>query len=617
MKLGHILTPLLVVAGIGALSAMAVRDPVTLDAPAGAVSTGLDDVVSEADAWFDARWSADGIEPAETADDLTVLRRLSLALHGTIPSLEEIRQFESDDRPDRLEQWTAAMLDDTRFADYFAERLARAFVGVEQGQFVIFRRDRFTNWLSRQLRDDRPYDEIVRDMIGGQGVWTGKGEVNFVTAAFANDEFDPNKLTARTVRSFLGQRIDCAQCHDHPFDDWTQAQFEGLTAHYAPVSLSLVGVEDADRFAFELSEEHLEELQAEEVTDRLRRVFRKNDQRIRKHARLETLVEGQLWVVHDGNENEKDDLQPRFAIHNDEGTLRVSNHEGEYIVNDTRYDEVRVVPPAVPFHPEWLGQEGTPRQRLAEWVTHPENQRFERALVNRVWGLMFGRPFASDRPVDDLPDPDDPATAESLALLDMLGDDFREHNCSVKRLVQVIAASRPFRLASDVESASETQIEELEQAWAVFPLVRLRPEQVIGSMLQAASVKTIDRKSHLFVRFLRFVREENFVDEFGDPGENELSDRVGTIPQALLRMNGQLASELTEPNPFGSVGRIAALAGSPEATLDACYLICLTRRPTQPEREHFLPQLEKRREAQAIQDLFWALYNSPEFSWNH
>ncbi|MFG0334701.1 MAG: DUF1549 domain-containing protein [Maioricimonas sp. JB049] len=617
MKLGHIVTPLLVIAGIGALSAMAVRDPVALDAPAGAVPSGLDEVVSNVDAWFADRWSADGTEPAGLADELTVLRRLSLAVHGTIPSLEEIRRFEADDRPQRLERWTAAMLEDPRFADYFAERLARAFVGTEQGQFVIFRRDRFTNWLSRQLRTDRPYDANVRDMIGSQGIWTGKGEVNFVTAAFANDEFDPNKLTARTVRSFLGQRIDCAQCHDHPFDSWTQADFEGLTAHYAPVMLSLVGVEDADRFAFELSDEFLEDLQQGQVSDRLRRAFRKNDQRIRQLAELETLVEGQLWVVRDGNEREPDDLQPRFAIHLDQGTLRVSNRQGEYIVDDTQFDEVRVVPPAVPFHPEWLGQEGTPRQRLAEWVTHPENRRFERAIVNRVWGLMFGRPFASDRPVDDLPDPDDPVTAETLALLDHLGRDFREHNCSLKRLVQVIAASRPFRLATDHGAATEAEMEELERAWAVFPLVRLRPEQVIGSMLQAASVKTIDRKSHLFVRFLRFVREQDFVDEFGDPGENELSDRVGTIPQALLRMNGQLASELTEPNPFGSVGRIAALAGSPEATLDACYLVCLTRRPTGPEREHFLPQLGKRREAQAIQDLFWALYNSPEFSWNH
>jgi len=617
VKPAHIITPLLVAMGVGALSAMAVRNPILLDVPAASIPSDLETTVAGVNDWFAERWTLDGVEPAGMADDLTILRRLSLSLHGTIPSLEEIRRFEADDRPDRLEQWTAAMLDDPRFADYFAERLARAFVGVGQGQFIIFRRDRFNAWLGRQLKDDVPYDEIVRAMITGQGIWTSKGEVNFVTAAIANDEFDPNKLTARTVRAFLGQRMDCAQCHDHPFDDWTQAQFEGLTAHYVPVGRSLVGVEDADRFAFTLPAEFLEDLKGTDVSDRLRGEFRENDYSIRARAELMPLVDGELWVLLDGDESEEEELQPQYAIHLDNGELKVSTRQQVYIVDDTRYDEVRVVPPAVPFHPEWLGEEGTPRQRLAEWVTHPENRRFERAIVNRVWGLMFGRPFALDRPVDDLPDPDDSVTAESLALLDMLGEDFRQHDYSIKRLVQVIAASRPFRLASDVQSAGEAELEDLERSWAVFPLVRLRPEQVIGAMLQAASVKTIDRNSHLFVRFLRFAREQGFVDEFGDPGENELSDRVGTIPQALLRMNGQLASELTEPNPFGSVGRISALASSPEATLDACYLVCLTRRPTEPEREHFLPQLGTQREGQAVQDLFWALFNSPEFSWNH
>ena len=64
------------------------------------------------------------VKPAAKADDLTILRRLSLALHGTVPSLEEVRRFQADQQPDRLLRWTSAMLEDTRFNDYFAERLA-------------------------------------------------------------------------------------------------------------------------------------------------------------------------------------------------------------------------------------------------------------------------------------------------------------------------------------------------------------------------------------------------------------------------------------------------------------------------------------------------------------
>src|SRR5206468_647390 len=114
----------------------------------------------------------------------------------------------------------ARMLDDQRFAYYFAERLARSYVGTEAGQFLIFRRDRFVEWLSDELRKNTPYDDVVRSMISAQGLWTGEPATNFVTAGINEGNIDENKLAGKTVRAFLGQRIDCAQCHDHPFDNW-------------------------------------------------------------------------------------------------------------------------------------------------------------------------------------------------------------------------------------------------------------------------------------------------------------------------------------------------------------------------------------------------------------
>src|SRR5690606_21970494 len=129
--------------------------------------------------------------------------------------------------------------------------------------------------------------------------------------------------------------------------------------------------------------------------------------------------------------------------------------------------------PAVPFHPEWAGAEGSRREQLARWVTHPENRRFERAIANRIWGLLFGRPFLSDRPVDDLPSPEREEYANATRVLDLLGEDFRAHNCDLRRLIQVIAATRAFRLDSraDVEEAT---IAPMEESWAIFPLTRLR-----------------------------------------------------------------------------------------------------------------------------------------------
>ena len=478
--------------------------------------------------------------PATQADDLTLLRRLSLALHGTIPSLEEIRRFEADARPDRLSIWTNALLDDNRFSDYFAERLARAYVGVEGGQFLVFRRDRFSEWLRQQLRERTPYDQMVRSMLADDGVWTDRPSVNFVTAGFANDKFDANKLAGRTVRAFLGQRIDCAQCHDHPFAHWKQKEFEGLAACFGQLKNSLVGVVDLPEQKFEIE---------------------------------------------------------------DRETLKI-----------------RTVEPSMPYAADRDPHAGTPRERLAEWVTHAGNKRFERAIANRVWGLLFGKPYLSDRPVDDLPDPEDPEFQTRTKVLDLLGADFRAHGCDLRRLIQVITASEAYRRSSLHPSHDAVMLAEAERLWGVFPLNRLRPEQVIGAMLQSNSVKTIDQNSHLFARAFRFFKERDYVNEFGDPGEAELEQHTATIPQTLLNMNGEFAREMSQTGLFATPGTLRQFSPTNDALLDNAYLTCLTRRPTAVERKHFLTQLPQRTkdtDDAVIEDLFWTLYNVSEFCWNH
>ncbi len=531
--------PLVVFGGVIVLVTWAARSSINPAVPAELpLRANVAGIVTQVDEQFAKDWSKHDLKPAVMAQDLIVFRRLSLALHGTIPSLEEIRQFESDNQPDRLTRWTANRLADRRFADYFAERLARSFVGTEGGQFVVFRRDRFVGWLSERLRENEPYNEIVRRLIATDGLWTGDPATNFLTAAYNNDDFNEEKLASRTVRAFLGQSMDCAQCHDHPFDSWTQPQFQGLASFYGHTQLKFDGVRD--------------------------------------HG----FVDGKPL---------------------------------EYAIEDRETLEQKTIPPAVPFGEEWLPPEGNRRERLAAWITHPENRRFERSIVNRVWGLVFGRPLV--QPVDDMPDPsDDPD------LLDILGEDFREHNYDLRRLILAITTSKPFRLASTHSEVEPNRFWTHEERGAVFPVTRLRPEQVIGSMLQAASVKTIDQQSNLLVRTVRFFREQDFVRDFGDAEGDELADRGGTVSQTLLRMNGNLPHELTKATPFTSMGRLAQAARTDAECLDVLFLICLTRHPTEAEQAAMLPLLKDqygRSRARAIEDLAWALLNCEEFSWNH
>lgn len=534
------LLPLAVVIGVFAVVATAARTNVVRQPPtkSGRVAVETDPIVTDVDRLFARKWAEVGVTPANPVDELAILRRLSLVLHGTVPSLEEIRVFESDAGAKRIERWVQKMLEDRRFSDYFARRLARVYVGADEGQFVVFRRDRFWAWLGEQLQKNRPYDEVVRGMIAERGLWTGEPQVNFITSAVNEGNVDVNKLAGRTVRAFLGQRIDCAQCHNHPFAEWKQGQFEGLAACYGKVSISAVGVED--------------------------------------------------------------------------------NRKEPYKVQDRVSLEDREVKAAVPFHEEWRPADGTERERLAAWVTHPENRRFERAIVNRVWGLMFGKAWIE--PVDDLPNPSESGRMPD-DLLDILGADFQQHHCDLKRLVATIAATHAFRLSSehvDFESPEKGRL--VEETWAAFPLTRLRPEQVIGAMLQASSIKTIDQNSHWVRRAFRFFQELNFVKEYGDLGDNELAEHSGTIPQALLRMNGEFARDRSEGSPFTAAGRIAGMAPTDEVCLDLCFLVCLTRHPTPEEQVQILPQLEKARgdaRKNAVEDIFWTLYNSAEFSWGH
>ena len=505
------------------------------------------------DSWFEARWEEEGLTPAAPADELEVLRRLSLALHGTIPSLEEIRAFEADAGPDRLDRWTDRMLADRRFSDYWAERLARSLVGVHEGNLVLYRRDRFKAWLADRLHRNEPWDETVRLMIATDGMWTAAPAANFVTAEVENDALDRNALAGRTVRAFLGQRIDCAQCHDHPFADWKQDDFEGLAAFYGRTDYGLTGVR-----------EHLE-----------------------------------------------DAGEPR-----------------EFTVQDRETLEDRSVAPSVPFADGRLPGDFEPdsagrRRALAAWVTHADNRRFGRAVANRVWGLTFGRAWHEQ--VDDLPDPEPLEPGEAGDLLDRLAAVFRAGRGGaghdLKRLIRTICRSRAFRLASVASHVHQrSDYDDLAGAGAAFPLTRLRPEQVIGAMVQAASVRTLDRDSPLFLRFLRFARETDFVRDYGDPGEDELIRAPGTVPQALLRLNGDLARELSAGGPLSASGRLEWFAGPPPRQIEAAFLCVLTRRPTPDETAALAAYFEEPgddEDAYPMEDVYWTLFNAPEFSWNH
>jgi hypothetical protein len=215
-------------------------------------------VIAEVDADFQEAWATTGLQAAPAAADLVLARRLAFGLLGTVPSLEEIRLLEAVPADQRLDWWVSRILEDRRYADNVAERLARAYVGTEGGPFLVYRRRRFASWLSDQLYENRPYDEVVRSLIGDAGLWTDSLAVNFVSVTLDqnnDNQPDPIRLAGRTTRAFLGMRIDCLQCHDDMLGkvelgeagnprDGLQSDFHELAAFFGGAESSFFGIID-------------------------------------------------------------------------------------------------------------------------------------------------------------------------------------------------------------------------------------------------------------------------------------------------------------------------------------------------------------------------------------
>ena len=119
---------------------------------------------------------------------------------------------------------------------------------------------------------------------------------------------------------------------------------------------------------------------------------------------------------------------------------------------------------------------------------------------------------------------------------------------------------------------------------------------------------------------MRFTKENDFVKEYGDLGDQELDQDLGTIPQALLRMNSEVTRDAVKTDLMTASTRVAGMCRDNRSIVETAYLICFCRKPTPPEQAHFLSLLadvSENEKSRIVEDIFWALFNSPEFSWNH
>src|ERR1043166_4847530 len=188
------------------------------------------------DDYLEAQWKKHDVKPAPLADDAIFCRRLSLDLIGRIPEVTHVQDFvdPTNTDPDKHWKWIDQYLSSPLSSRHFANFWRTGIIGRSSNQQFQFFYPQFEAWLQDRLQKNTPLDEIAKQILtvnanqpGFQGGgFGGPGMQNLTPVAFVGvNEGKPENIAGAAARVFLGVKIECAQCHKHPFAKWTRDQF--------------------------------------------------------------------------------------------------------------------------------------------------------------------------------------------------------------------------------------------------------------------------------------------------------------------------------------------------------------------------------------------------------
>src|SRR4051812_25007278 len=232
----HGLLFLVLVLSSGALAAE--RGPTPAEARSGGREARA--LAARIDARLEARWAEVKLRPAAMADDGEFLRRACLDLVGKVPTAGEARDFLSDPDPNKRAALVGRLLDSPAYAARTAQ-LWRQLLLPDSDDQVGLSPGGLEGWLRKKIDEDAGYDQVVREVLaarlgGGANDMMAAATVEPSPAAFyAARGGKPEVVAGDAARAFLGIRVQCAQCHDHPFAKWKREEFWGFAAFFAGV----------------------------------------------------------------------------------------------------------------------------------------------------------------------------------------------------------------------------------------------------------------------------------------------------------------------------------------------------------------------------------------------
>ena len=557
-----------------------------------------------------------GIVPAELCSDAEFLRRVSLDMTGTLPTPTEIEHFLADDsadkrakkidelllRPTYVARWTTKLCDITGNSPRHFQ---------DQAPPEEYSRNWY-QWIARRVRENVPYDQLVAGIVLGLSRQPNETYRDYIEQEtsyyrqenridFSDRETMPYYWAKHNTRmpeeralnfsyAFLGVRIECAQCHKHPFDRWTQSDFKAFTALFDRIGF---GVSPPDR---------------KEYNAMLDRLADPGNQAQRVRARLTRAQKGEVvpW--------QEVFLSPA----------------------GTRVEKGKVVKVSEQIKPRPLGadevhdEQDDPRRSLMEWMRRPDNPYFARVFINRVWAEYFG--VGIIQPADDMNLANPPSNA---ALLDYLADEFVRHGFDMKWLHREIANSHAYQRS--LKSNETNQFDERNFSRAV---ARRLPAEVLFDAIQQATSTTAELSqantevneraigpkggalvgrykdgNYASTVFGRSPRDVNC--DCGTSNEPNLLQAIymqndKEILSAIERKGGWL-HELT-----GRLGKKSAGNGEWNAIVREAFLRTVSRAPTTQELERIAKHFEQvGNPVDGMNEFLWVLLNTREFITNH
>jgi hypothetical protein len=546
------------------------------------------------DEYIFGRMERDGIKPAPLASDLEFLRRVTFDLTGRPPSPNDIFAFVADTNPNKRD----ALVDKLAWSYEFNDKWTMFFGDLYKNNATATNvtryqqgRDAFYSYLYQAISANKPYDEMVRDMIAGEGDNFVNGASNWLvgtTVAMgpAQDTYDGGAVNA--AQMFLGINVvDCLLCHDgarhlDSLNLWgkneTRANMQGLSAFFARTRMARQVVSQTNYAKFVVSQ---------------------------------TATGDYMLNTNSGNR------QPRVP----QGDIN------------------RIVPK----YP-WNGATTIPAsanrlQSLATTLT--SDIQFSRAIVNYIWGEFMVEPFVSPANAFDLArlDPSNPPTAPwtlqptNPELLNAMAVWFQQSGYNLRLLMMTIAKSNAYQLSSNYPG--EWRLDYVPYYARKF-VRRLKAEEIHDAIVQATGILpsySMDYQGSLYplppiswaMKFPDTSEPRSngtvaqFLNAFGRGNRDQTTrDSSGSVLQALNMMNHSFVMSRIHANNNGSnVQWILRYTSNPVTIVEHLFLSTLSRPPTADERvtgAEVMRWLGNQRGAEAIQ---WALLNKLEFIFNY